>query len=341
MEKKVSIITPCYNGEKFLVRYLNSILSQSYKNIELILVNDGSTDGTEKIIKDFESKLKKNNMSLIYIKKSNAGPSSALNAGLKCFSGEYLIWPDSDDFLSSTSIEKRVEFLEKYPQYDLVRSDAYIFNEEDLSKPIGFASNKASSRFNENIFEDLFNENTFVCPGCYMIRTSKFLDINPKREIYVYPGAGQNWQMLMPMTYKYKCGYIDEPLYNYVVRKDSHCHCDENVDLQTYINKFKMHEAVLRNIIDGMPVNKALYNNLITEKYIRRRLELALRYKDKALLKKQYRLLKNLGTANIYDDITLVRGSFYLFDFIYKGLRKIKSYFNVNFDKNLERGQVR
>lgn len=337
MEKKVSIITPCYNGEKFLARYLNSILAQSYKNLELILVNDGSTDGTEEVIKFYEKKFIKNNIAFVYINKKNEGPASALNEGLKHFSGEFLIWPDSDDFLTKDSIEKRVSFLEKNPQYDMVRSDAYIVDEKNINIPVGFVSDKFPSRFKEKIFEDLFNEKTFVCPGCYMIRTEKFLAINPKREIYVYPGIGQNWQLLMPMSYAYKCGFIDEPLYNYVVRSDSHCHGDENIDLETYLNKFALHEKVLRSVIESIPVDINLYNNLITEKYVRRRLEFALRYKDKNLLKKEYKNLKNSGTSNVYDKINLIRGNFYFFDLAYRVLRKLKRFFSLN----LQRGVLR
>lgn len=323
MEKKVSIITPCLNGEKFVKRYLDSILNQTYKNIELIFINDGSTDKTEEIVKSYISKFEKNGMKLVYIYQRNAGQAAALNKGLKLFSGEYLTWPDSDDFLAYDSIEKKVSFLEKNKQYGLVRTDAYILNEKRIEKKVEFASGKRPNRFKENIFEDIITENSYVYDGCYMIRTAAFLEVNPRREIYD-SRVGQNWQMLLPIAYKYKCGYIDEPLYSYVIRSDSHFQSDENINLETYLKKYNKHEDILRNVINSMEVDKTFYNDLITEKYTRRKLGLAVRYKDKKLLVQQYNLLKNTRRLNMRDRIMFIRGGCYPIDLAYKLLKKIK-----------------
>ena len=111
MQKKVSIITPCYNGEMYVERMLNSVLEQDYNNIEFILINDGSTDKTEAIVKKYETKFKKKGIDFIYIYQSNSGQAAALNKGLAIFKGDYLTWPDSDDMLSKDSISKKVEFL--------------------------------------------------------------------------------------------------------------------------------------------------------------------------------------------------------------------------------------
>jgi len=89
----VSIVTPCYNCENHISRYLDSIIGQTYKNIELVLINDGSNDNTESIINSYTSKLKKRGIDLIYITQKNSGVSEALNTGLKHFSGDYR--PDS------------------------------------------------------------------------------------------------------------------------------------------------------------------------------------------------------------------------------------------------------
>ena len=99
MEKKmVSIITPCYNGGKLLSRYLDSVLKQTYKNIELIIVNDGSSDNTEKIVISYKGQFKKEGMKLVYIYQDNKGLGGAINTGLKHFTGDYLCWADYDDF---------------------------------------------------------------------------------------------------------------------------------------------------------------------------------------------------------------------------------------------------
>lgn len=71
--EKVSIVTPCYNGEKYLERFLKSILNQSYGNIELIFINDGSTDQTEEIIKKYKEEFDLHNIELTYLFQENAG----------------------------------------------------------------------------------------------------------------------------------------------------------------------------------------------------------------------------------------------------------------------------
>ena len=75
----VSIITPCYNGETFLHRYFESILAQTYPNLELIFVNDGSTDKTEEIAMSYQKKLCEKGIRYIYLEQENAGQAAALN----------------------------------------------------------------------------------------------------------------------------------------------------------------------------------------------------------------------------------------------------------------------
>ena len=108
---KVSIISPCYNGEKFITRFLQSLLTQTYDNIEAIIINDGSSDSTEDIALSFEEKFKNRGFGFKYIYQNNAGQSAAINKGLEIFSGDYLTWLDSDDYLPPYAIEKKVNFL--------------------------------------------------------------------------------------------------------------------------------------------------------------------------------------------------------------------------------------
>lgn len=282
LKKKVSIITPCYNGEKFLKRYFDSILNQTYERIELIFINDGSTDNTEKIVKLYEPKLKNKYIEFKYIYKKNEGQASAINDGLKYFTGSYLTWPDSDDILEKDSISKKVEFLEKNNQYGLVRTDASMVMENDLNKVVY----RFANRFNkdkEDIFEDLITEKMYLCCGCYMVRTSAFLDVNPDRKIYKDTRSGQNWQMLLPIAYKYKCGYIDEPLYIYISRENSHYH-NSGKDYNSLLKRCNEHEDILLNTIKSMKKmskeEKMKYIDMIRSKYIKKRHDLELQYKN-------------------------------------------------------------
>ena len=96
MEKLVSIIVPVYNVDKYLERCVNSIIQQSYRNLEIILVDDGSTDNSGTICDTYKEKDDR----IIVIHKENGGLSDARNAGIKIFTGEYVTFIDSDDYVS-------------------------------------------------------------------------------------------------------------------------------------------------------------------------------------------------------------------------------------------------
>ena len=85
----VSIITPCYNGERYLDRYFASILHQTYPNLELIFINDGSTDRTEEIAQGYRLPLEQRGIRYTYLSQENAGQAAALNRGLKLFRQVY------------------------------------------------------------------------------------------------------------------------------------------------------------------------------------------------------------------------------------------------------------
>lgn len=239
----VSIITPCYNGAKVMHRLLNSILEQTYKNIEFILVNDGSTDNSENIWKQYEKKFRESGIKTIYIYQKNAGLGAAINTGLAAFSGEYLCWPDVDDFLEKTSVEKRVRFLEEHKDYGSVSSDANKYLENNLEKPVGTMANYMQHIGEEWQFKWLLLGQSLFCSGCHMLRTSCFLDVNPNR--YIYPARrGQNNQMLLPIYYKYKHGYINEPLYNYIVYNHSMSTPDTTEEMA--LNRINEYIALLK-----------------------------------------------------------------------------------------------
>lgn len=309
MDKKVSIITPCYNGESFIERFLKTILEQSYNNIELIIVDDGSKDNTAQIINSYKKQYKKKGYDLIYIHQENGGQASALNKGLKVFSGDYLTWPDSDDFLHMDSIKNRVEFLQKNPQYGMVRSSAYMYDENNLNTPIGYLGKEKNPL--EDIFKGLITEEVGCTPGRYMVRTDAFLESIPNKQIYE-SRAGQNWQMLLPIAYKYKCGYIDEELFNYVVRHDSHSHSDENISEEVTLRKVAGHEDILFNtiekVVSGNDFERKEYKNLIKEKYARLRLEIASNYGNKVLLEKNYKFLINKNKISHRDRLIYLKG---------------------------------
>lgn len=107
----VSLIVPCYNGEKFIARCIESILNQTDHNIELILVNDGSMDSTSDIINGYRVELENTLAKFIYLEQENQGVGAACNNAFKRATGEYLTLLDSDDILLPESVSEMRKWL--------------------------------------------------------------------------------------------------------------------------------------------------------------------------------------------------------------------------------------
>ena len=104
MEKKVSVIIPVYNVEKYLRECLDSVVTQDLDDIEIICINDGSTDGSSRILAEYATQYEK----LAILDKENSGLSAARNSGLSVAKGKYILFLDSDDLLSDSSAVSRL-----------------------------------------------------------------------------------------------------------------------------------------------------------------------------------------------------------------------------------------
>ena len=113
---KVSIIIPCYNVEEYIEKCIKSVLNQTYENLEVILIDDGSTDNTNQVI--LKTTMNKENIK--YITNKNAGVSNARNTGIKAATGDYIMFIDSDDYISSNMIKNMQKLMERY-NTDLVK----------------------------------------------------------------------------------------------------------------------------------------------------------------------------------------------------------------------------
>lgn len=127
LKPTVSVIIPVYNSEKYLVKCLESIMSQTYENIEIICIDDGSTDSSCEILYSYQKK----DFRIIVLKQQNRFAGAARNAGIKAATGKYIIFVDSDDFLDTNAIEKIVASAEeKKTQILIYDINKYDNNEE-------------------------------------------------------------------------------------------------------------------------------------------------------------------------------------------------------------------
>lgn len=221
MEKGlISVLTPCYNGEAYIHRLLDSVLTQDYPQVEMLVVDDGSDDRTADIVKGYIPAFAEKGYTLKYIYQVNSGQSSAINRGLKLMNGEFLTWPDADDFYrSSDAFSQMVEVLRNLgPDFAAVRCMPTFLEEHTLTEIPYVVEDSHLS-----LFESCLYSNGFIWPpGNYMVKMELMRKVNPNLEIYTEKHAGQNWQLFLPLFYKYKCQMLKESYFNVLVRGDSH-----------------------------------------------------------------------------------------------------------------------
>ena len=132
---RVSVLMPVYNGERFLKVSIDSILSQTFRDFEFIIADDGSTDGSQKIIEDYKQK----DTRIIALRnKHNIGTSRTLNKGLSIAKGKYIVRMDADDWSYPDRIERQCDYMQKHPKVGVSGGAIEVCNEK-LNIPFNFS----------------------------------------------------------------------------------------------------------------------------------------------------------------------------------------------------------
>lgn len=291
----VSIITPCYNSSAYVHRLLESVLMQDYPFIEMFAIDDGSTDNTREIIESYITKFENRGYSLTYVHQENTGQAAAVNRGLKFVKGEYLTWPDSDDYYNrKNSISTFVQELTRLDDtYGIVCFIGTIVDENTQENL--YRNRKYND--DENLFEScLLKGDIFNVPINYMVKMEAFDKVNPERDIYIKQHA-QNMQMLLPMFYSYKCKTFYESLSNIVVRSLSHSRCPRSYNNQKEVIQgwLDIKLNTLEKIKEMNNEEREKYKRLCLIKDLRSKLELAFNFKNKKDVCMYMDRLKEMG----------------------------------------------
>jgi len=207
---KVSVNIPVFNDEKYIGRTLESVLVQTFKDIEIIVVDDGSIDRTAEIVRGFKD------VRIKYYYQGNAGIGAARNAAISKSTGEYIAFLDHDDLWLSEKLEKQMALFEKKPAPGLVFSDAMLFNEKgDLYNM--YAGRKPPRGM---VFRDLLVD-YFISIATVVVRRDVLEDIG------LFPPhmmMAEEYDLFLRIAYKYPFDYVDEPLAKYRVHRKNYSH---------------------------------------------------------------------------------------------------------------------
>ncbi|MCW3083763.1 MAG: glycosyl transferase family [Bacteroidetes bacterium] len=163
----ISIIIPCFNAEKFIADTLQSVLRQTYTNVEVICINDGSTDNSEAIISSI------NDQRIHYFYKKNTGVSDSRNQGLKKAKGEYILFLDADDLLSEQFVEKSIDALQQNNTVGFCSSK--VIKIDETGKALSANQWKGASG---DILQEVlsYNPDIVTCPSNYVFRKKILVD---------------------------------------------------------------------------------------------------------------------------------------------------------------------
>lgn len=255
MNEIVSIIIPVFNSELYIEETLSSVEAQTYDNIEVLLIDNGSVDNSLQIIKDFSQKSR---FSVKILEEKLKNASRARNKGFKNSIGRWVSFLDSDDLIEPQKIRNQVDFLKSNPQYDLVISDRIVFDSE--------MQNKLKSYTFENILLDSLNTvfNQVVITG------------NPLYKREVVDGVcgydsklrmAQDWDFHLRIAMAdYKFGYLKGYFLKCRSRGDS---LSSNWQMVSYIQEELIFEKYPVTLLDSLNDKSAnLIFNVLSNNYI-------------------------------------------------------------------------
>ena len=310
MNDLISIIIPIYNTEKYLKRCLDSIINQSYKNLEIILIDDGSTDSSSNICKKYLKKDKR----IKYFKKENGGLSSTRNYGLKKSSGKYIGFIDSDDVISIDM------FLTLYNNLVKTSSDMSICEVVRFKENVEFNNSNNYNIYNSKEVLKIILEDKKICN----FAVNKLYKKELMKDIE-YPIG--KYQEDVGTTYKFiknakKIVYSDSKLYGYYSRNNSITKSLSTKFVYDYFEMIEKRSNELRNmdIDDYLDLNKSnvilgIFIDLSQNKKLLKDIKFSKYINNKLIeLKKLHKNTKKINTLkhNILINILLFNKNIFL-----------------------------
>ncbi|MBR6690047.1 MAG: glycosyltransferase family 2 protein [Bacilli bacterium] len=318
---KFSIIIPIYNAEKYIEKCLNSVFNQTYNNYELILINDGSKDNSESIIK----KIIKKNKNILFFSQENKGQSVARNVGLEHATGDYIIFLDSDDYLDLNLLEVLNEHLKNNSNIDVLRFQSNIVDENgniiNKIKFHEFDNVSGEESFNYFVEEDMFDTPCFYTYKRSFWKENKFKFSEGK----VHEDFGLIPRVILLSN---KVSSVSFFGYNYVQNPNSTTHIyDRNKVLKRVYDLLYHYDELYKFIIDNKTISKNtkklfisfLANSIISKSKELENSDLNKYIKELKLRKVSNKLLSNSIPRILKKILITINLKFYINKFVRNG----------------------
>ncbi len=239
---KISVIIPVFNPGKYFIPCLDSIVHQTYRNLEIILIDDGSTDGSAKVCDDYAAKDDR----IIVLHQPNGGVSRARNAGLEIATGDMVNFPDSDDFLALDTYAYLLQQMEASGAEAICFEYYITYADREIRH---FASDGRYGMFDTetSIYELLFSNRSFLC--------TKLLPMAAVRNVRFLEDIYRDVDTMCCMLSLQNVGFtrfVDRPLYHYVQSEESACRGKFRPSQLSAVKAIPIMEAFLQEHYPGM-----------------------------------------------------------------------------------------
>lgn len=250
---RISVIIPAYNAQATIAEAVQSVLAQSWPNVECVVVNDGSTDGTAAVLEPLRDRI-------TWIDKANGGFASARNMGMQAATGEWIAWLDADDIFEPEKLERQMALLTMRPELGLICSDFSMFDESGelahsaIKQYYGVFSSGVTleTAFEHgatlengdhvrygNAFDALLKGN-FIHPPTALFRKNVFEAVGAQCTDLV---NATDYEYFLRIAQRYTIGYVDVPLLRYRI-SDSQSSAPANFARNSHYNELALQHVL-------------------------------------------------------------------------------------------------
>lgn len=271
----VSVIIPTYNSAKFVVGTINSVLSQTLKDIEIIVVDDGSTDNTQSVIEPIREKIQ-------YIRTDNKGPAHARNVGMKAAMGKYVAFLDADDLYLPHKLELEVSFIEAHPEVKIVATEVSSLIGDTVAEEYHLRSYHGIYRRKGWTYEDVFPiHGKFTCKAVstpipfyigdifrYVLQGPMLMSntILFPREILQTVGyfneayrLADEYELIVRICKHYQAAFLNIPTYLYLYHDNQISMVGSQKNRERKLTQIEIEKAFLETVLDWGYGDKKYY----------------------------------------------------------------------------------
>jgi len=226
---RVSVVIPTYNSSGRLGEAIESVLAQTYKDLEIVVIDDGSTDDTESVARSFGNRV-------WYFKQANQGAGAARNAGIKSSRGEYIAFLDADDLWCAEKLDQQIPLLEQDPQLGLVYSDWSVVSDDGVIEDSYLQKVPSASGY---VFDELVQRG-FILTSGVVVRRACLDDVGDFDNSL---SIAQDYDLWLRICYRWKVAVVEKPL---VTKRSWHGSLSSNLE-KTAIERITLFEKALDN----------------------------------------------------------------------------------------------